>query len=376
MKIRVGLCFVGFISMVLVGCTSAQSATTAVTATSAITNTAVPVTMTQEPVTSTPDMQVLEPELSPTIAPNTTAIPFRPTGTSMPTTPVPPLTVHGWQPNAVLIYADNQGGDGCCWQPSTPQFIVYADGRAFATRYIKVNGEYKTQILTYQFNSMELCQLLNTIDQIGFFDYDPSTYNIDMNNPPVDGTSMTYIRVNAWRSNSIELYGLTSLLHYEDEYADIKNRPPFPTILPALRATHNLLFSFPVDSWDVYRPERLGIWIYSKEKTTRNSIMWPLENYRLEEIYGELPSYTFSPQSIVIRGAEAQTIYEAIGNTMGDTSFTDGTYRYGIYARPLLPYETPPDADVIYPEIPAAIFPTPAYSLSCQPSDGVLTNSN
>jgi hypothetical protein len=374
---------VGWFSLVLIGlflvaCTSQQPSITPGITLPAATKTLI--ISTQRAASPTTQAQITNtPPLTPTATSQieaTQAITFRPTGTPMPPTPVPTLIAHSWQPNAVLVFADDQGGDGCCEQSFPPQFTVYADGRAFATHYSQVNDEDKQQILTYQFNNTEICQLLNTIDQTGFFDYDPSTYTMDMNNPPVDGTSTTYIRVNAWRSNSIILYGLSSVLRFEEEYELVENRPPFPTILPALRVTHKLLFEFPINDWEVYKPERLGLWIYSKEKTIRNSIPWPLQNYILDEMYDETPPYTFSPPSVVIRGEDAQTIYELLDNSMGAASFTDGVYRYSVFARPLLPYEAPPGIDEIYLDIPAPIFPTPSYSLSCQPSDGLFNTSN
>ncbi len=288
-------------------------------------------------------------------------------------TPVSSLQAHRWKPEAVLVLADRRGGDGCCIEPHSPDFVLYADGRLFISRPTKFGDYWHFQIFTRQLERVEICQFLNTVDQTGFFDYDPSTYS-KSDVFPIDGASTSYIQVNAWRSKSIALYGLHWFMQEDTSwYVPCPNCPPLPTMLPALRNMHRLLYEYHSDTLEIYQPARLGLWISPPFETIRNKgIPWPLQSPTLAELSPSSANIQEPGQSSILRGEVATLIYKIFDESIDQRRFTDGKYSYDIYARPLLPYEVLPSSGEGYSSIPSPIFPTPSFELSCNPSDGVL----
>src|SRR5258708_3301466 len=122
--------------------------------------------------------------------------------TSSPTqvsTPVPPLVSHEWKQSDPLISFGGSGGDGGCgFKGYLPTgFPLLPNGQLYTLGW---NGDFKTyEIETTTLSRQNTCNLLNSIDQTGFFDYDPSTYIRDPQNwfPPVLGAGTTDISVHA-----------------------------------------------------------------------------------------------------------------------------------------------------------------------------------
>lgn len=135
-------------------------------------------------------------------------------------TPIPTLEAHEWLPEDPLVILANRGGDGGSYYPYPQMFI---------------------KKLTRQ----EVCAFLNSIDQLGFFDHDPSTYQVD--------------RFGRW----------------------IEKFPP-PTILPAIRNTFSFLSNYMPDDFRIYQPEVLGVWVYDEIKHIQSVRTWPLEEPTLD----------------------------------------------------------------------------------------------
>ena len=159
-----------------------------------------------EPATSSPPLQ---PSAKVIVTKTHTDIPPTPTSiiTSQPTA-VATLESHIWMAENLIAKYHNYGGDGCCQYPSPPEFVLFSDGQLFIRTQ---NGEFP-QILTKQLTRQEICAFLNTVDQLGFFDYDATTYMIDrygqsIQNFSIEGSNRQNISINAWRSNSVSLYG-------------------------------------------------------------------------------------------------------------------------------------------------------------------------
>lgn len=179
---------------------------------------------------------VLEPTL---VAATRTLIPTRttqPTPTST-TTPnwapiIPPLTEHEWMPEPVLISFGQFAGDGVRSGP--PELTLLSNG----TLYIyESGGLYETQL-----EREEVCSLLNTIDQTGFFVYDPRVINTDRMG---DGAGGGYVNVDAWQSQH---FGLMMLSQYVN--GEVEDEGYYmPPILPPIVETYRLL--------DSYRPINL-----------------------------------------------------------------------------------------------------------------------
>lgn len=71
--------------------------------------------------------------------------------------------------------------------------VLYADGLFIRSRWF-VSNRY--EMYGRQLAHQEICALLNTLDQVGFLDYDHSVYM-----DPMDGAGSTIIYVNAWKLN-------------------------------------------------------------------------------------------------------------------------------------------------------------------------------
>jgi hypothetical protein len=239
-----------------------------------------------------------------------------------------------------------------------------------------VNG-WREQILVQRLERRETCALLNSIDRTGFFDYDPTTYSQNDASFIVDGFDVRYIEVDAWRSKYVALYALGTFVREDFSwYVQKPGWPSLPTILPALRDAYLLLSTYRPQGLQIYEPERMVIWVDSR-KQARNGPLWPLTSPTLAELFAQSANeqnWPGSGKAIVLEGAVASDVYEALNQSFssaGDT-FMEGNYIYQIYARPLLPYEAPPAEGESYSDIPAPEFPEPAFTISCQPSDGLI----
>jgi hypothetical protein len=329
--------------------------------------------------------------LTPTIRPTVTRRPtktLRPTRTLRPTytstltltptvtltsTPVPALVAHIWNPLAVLISYDAQGGDGCCEYPIPPLIMLYSDGRFFTTQHVQTENDFRAQILTSQLSRQQICQLLNTVDQSGIFDYDPTSYRYE----PFGGEPQEIVRINAWRSKEFSHYGLFRLTMPGglEEYETVCPNCGYLDV--AVANVYKLIRNYQPAGLQVYEPDRLAIWVSGKSKINSRFLQtWPLTSPTLADLYEQTNDSFRNPKGIgmVLRGDSAKLVYQSFKQSIpyGGEGFTDGKFQYGVFARPLLPYETPPSLYGRNSEIPAPEFPEPDYQLSCSPEDGVL----
>jgi hypothetical protein len=163
---------------------------------------------TQEPVIVRTETQAVTSAVSPTSSPTRTS------------TPQPPLVEHEWQPEWVLLSFNFTSGDGGgdLRPPLAPKFILYADGNLFVERFL----EKGSQFLVKKLERKEICQTLNTLDQIGFLDYDPSSYEFIGGGPYVMGAGGVSIEVNSWKSHNGNYYILSRSLYDEltGKYSD------------------------------------------------------------------------------------------------------------------------------------------------------------
>jgi hypothetical protein len=285
-----------------------------------------------------------------------------PTQTS---TPVPALIAHEWVPSEPLIAFGGSGGDGGCgFEGTLPfHFTLLSNGELYILDWSDDVGAYQfqTAVLTRQ----NTCNLLNSIDQAGFFDYDSSTYINEPNwDPPIQGAGRAHISVQAWESNSVDLYGLGAFINQENEirksWDECDNCPElqFPTILPSIRKTYQILANYDVSNLEIYQPTRIGLWVDAYADMD-NAVVWPMKSVKLAQIVS-LQGHIDDNPNIILTGADAKEIYKLFNesiNTCG-ISVTEGEKTYRVFARPLLPTE--------YLEEPLALSAT----LSCAPSDG------
>jgi len=296
-------------------------------------------------------------------------------------TPVPTLAVHVWKSNLIVVKMSaggGEGGSGLNFYSFPFSLLILSDGQVFT--YNK-----QGQIVTAKLSQTELCSLLNTIDQFGFFDYDTKSYLSDGEPTDFYASFYTSIEVNAWRSMSIALPNLES--NAEGQLLGEDNcrfcSSPMPTILPALWNTYWFLSRYAPNGLELYQPDRLAVWIARRWEGQPEDRQWPLTSPTLKQLYYQTLAGTqpFAQlgDSAVIEGKSAATLFNLFKNTDasifvedGGLWFSDGKDAYLVYERPLLPYEAPILAGHYQAIIPDPTLHIPPTTLSCQPSDGVL----
>jgi hypothetical protein len=300
--------------------------------------------------------------------------------------PVASLVAHKWTTGPVLLQFGGFGGDG---GPELPRalhkYVLYADGRLILSRWNWDSSSWPLQgeILEHRLSRHEICALLNTIDQTGFFDYDPSAYLPEGQWFPFDGSSTTIIEVNAWRKKEVSLYGLW---HFVDQnppltwsVVDCEYCAPPPFITLALSQTYRLLSQYRPEKFTPYTPERLGVWIELNEQpVTDADQLWPLESPSLSKIYARsIDKGEMYGHSVVVNGEDAVRVYQMFDNTLFDSFESDRIFvedgrKYSVFVRPLFPYEVMPDYRGEAGRIPDPSIPAPAITLACTPKDGTL----
>ena len=377
---RKSLSFIILLVLILAGC-QAASAPTESSQVSPI-----PSRPFHTPTLSRTPHPVFTPYLSktPTLAPT----PF-PTFTISPTSTLqPPLVEHTWQPETVLISFYETHGDGGADYPFTikPSFLLLADGRLFVSHYDLETGEYS--ILTRQLNRREICQHLNTLDQIGYLDYDPATYQFVGGSPSILGAPGNIITVNTWSMAQENSYYELSRYMDGGRYGPSIGLDPNdpngrPVVSPALRDTYYFLSRYPSAGLQKYDPTRLALLIYQTKKPSNDSSVtlskWLLQNPTLAELFAEGGS-SFSDnihRALVLKGATAQSVYDALGRYPSVSGYfyeeNDGVEQYyHLSVDALMPYESPEGDDMYLAQIPAPGTENPNFTLTCYPSDGIL----
>ncbi len=269
-------------------------------------------------------------------------------------TRVPALVAHQWTQSEPLISVGYIPADaGCGFDAQLPaDLTLLPDGRLY--RLDLPTGELKRQIKIATLSRQETCRLLNSIDQAGFFDYDPATYirNPDQWTPPVLWAPTNTIAVKAWRSKSISLYWLDGFVNgNEQKQAGME----FPTVLPALRNTYTLLTQYEPSYSQIYQWDRLGVWM-DWNVQNGDAMDWPLDAFP-----ASVPNVAQAgaQPSMILEGTDAMAVYDLFRqrmDTCGITIMEAGNY-YRAFARPLLPNEY-------------TSAPLPAVALSCSPADG------
>lgn len=337
---------------------------------------------------------------APTFTPSRTSIPsetpipsdtptftltIAPTFTVTPTsTPQPPLTEYEWNPEIVLISMREEMGDGgmSLGDLGPPPFILYADGSLFLSQDIAVGNSYRTQILTKKLGREEICQHLNTLDQTGYLDYNSSNYVFIGGEADSVGGPNIFIAVNAWKSKSDNYYDLGYYLR-GDVIRKFYGQKGYPIISPALRDAYYFLDNYSANGFEVYKPDRLAVWILPIERSyfdmsNQQIKIWKLKDLPLDNLINreKLIPDNNGESFLILKNNEAKSVYSYFGQVIDENVFViedlpDGVKKYyAIFVRPLLPYEMPGEWYVSTIPVPGS--PKPDFKLTCYPSDGVL----
>ena len=270
----------------------------------------------------------------------------------------------------MLIRFGSYGGDGGSefkiYFETLPHFVLYSDGQLV----IRKPAPEGVQLLQARLDRSATCAVLNTIDQIGFFDYDPSAHK-NFEDLLGDGVPNTVIEVNAWRSQYADHNAIGYYIDKEDDPI-IKKRLSScnQCILPSLRATYRFLRAYQPDQLNRYEPSQLLLVIEEENTPSDDSLVWDIENVSLIHLYGEAEK----PVKVMLYGADAAAVYEEWGGVIwrNPRHYFEGKRGFLVFARPLLPYESQVSFEVYPPQLPAPDVPAAAARLICYPSDGVL----
>ena len=309
----------------------------------------------------------------PTLAPTQTPSPI-PTATITPgpsptSTRQPPVESHQWQPGRVLLKFGV--GDRMPTSPfgSEPELTLYADGLLIARLCQAERCSYGSR----QMKREQVCSVLNTIDSLGFFDYDPDTYR-----SPQTGDRTVSIEVNAWRSKRVRLDQLDRWLEDPLYFVNIfgcKSCFQRPTILPALANTYYFLSHFRPEGLKPYQPERIGLWL-SRPFLVGTPSPWPLASPSLTDLYERSKCADPNQSQVVpLSGSDAIRVSEAISKALAKWKaplFTEGDLQLQVVNQWLLPDEGTAGCGETENPLPAAGLPTPAFILNCSPADGIL----
>lgn len=317
-----------------------------------------------------------------TILPTETRTPTStqvPTPTPWPTAtplPIPPLITHTWQAGPVLIrYASGYGDGGMPVDLAIPT-ILYADGTIITGKL----GTNYTEIMQGKLSRKEVCALLNTIDQTGFFkltleEWRWDSYQAQVNDFSIgDGLPVSIIDVQTWMTQTVAFNDLDILTDESKEKLDpVKDRyPP-----KAIRDVKALKVYLQLKSLKRYMPDRLLLTVTSYGQWTEGKDWpkWPLSS-PLSTLISSTVLYTgqLVPHAI-IQGPEALWLYKKYYQQRfiyDGANFNEDDFAYNVSAIPLLPLESFNAKASGELTIPSSDVPITTTTLTCYPTDGVL----
>ncbi len=223
-----------------------------------------------------------------------------------------------------------------------PQFVLYANGSLFITK----DGVTQQAQLTRQ----EMCALLNTVEQSGFFDVDLSAYHDSLKKILIGESDFSIIEVNAWRSRS--------------EVLEIVLDYPGVATPSALRQVVTLLGNYLPSRLAPYQFTQIAIVIhkYPINSPYKFDKVWPASQ-PLEKLFEQGTIQDEQNSALILTGNLAAEIW----GKAKDGGFTENGNQYAVSMRPLLPDEPLESA--------LERFSGPVTStvrLACSPTDGAI----
>lgn len=301
-------------------------------------------TSTPSPTPTNPPKQLPSPKNTPTYTP--TSLP------SLTPTPVFPPT------KPIFIAFGLFGGDG--GSPyldylgrNTPSLILYTDGQMLIR---EGRFEHASEGYIYQQGTLapdEMCSLFLAIEKTGFFeveangfqgDSDP-IYEFDDSVQFSEGGPTYRIHISGPRPKKTYIY-FTYV----------------PYLIDEVRATYDLLSSYPLSDTTVYQPNQVVLWIEEDNGEEEKEVQsWPDYLPPLLELITSVDYATF--EGAVIQ-ENVDSLLQLFDNRMTSMSFSEDGKQYRVIARPLLPHETP--LSFIWWPHQVAEFPLPFECLAWQ----------
>ncbi|MFT3895800.1 MAG: hypothetical protein QM730_29630 [Anaerolineales bacterium] len=314
-----------------------------------------------------PSTRTPKPTKTPFPTRTSTVIPSK-TSTYVPTFTAksfPPLVSHDFKPSPILAtYSNVSEGfcDSVC--PAYPvPFVLFGDGNLFIFNEAEINGHYEDRFLHKKLDRSETCRFLNTIDQVGFFDFNSSSYAA----PKIYDAYTWRIEIYAWRTKDVSLYGLGELL----DIVNLDHSSSDQTIPASALRAFNLLYNYPTDGLDTYIPNLLVIWVWKSSYDYPDVREWKMDDISLKKLYEKGGSaYETLPHPIFLDGSDAKNIYAMFDNFDYHGDVTQAGERYRVYIRPVLPFEKiTKDGAWLKPDEQRMNLPN---NLHCSPLDGTM----
>ncbi len=305
------------------------------------------------------------PSYTPTLAPTASITP----GPSPTSTPQPGLTSHEWQPQGVLILAGTRDTNSHTPFSSDIDFMLLADGKLIVRNCNQNACTYQTG----QLDRSQVCSLLNTIDQSGFFDYDTSSFH-----PPQQSAHKVFIQVNAWRRLSVEVDQLDQWLLNPDwlnSQLNCATCVQSPVIPPSLANTYFLLKYYRPQDLETYFPQKLAVWL-SPPWVEGKTAPWSLDAPSLSELYARsrCPG-SDQGQLVILQGDEANRVSDYINQMLSVgyvPVFSDGQLEFQIVTQWLLPFEDPAGCAASGQQVSPSPLSLPVQAIQCGPADGLV----
>lgn len=342
-----------FLSLLfLTACSSPVEAPAATRAHStAATNTVEPShTQTDEPsATWTPTQN---PQTIVTRAPSSTPVPTEILRTATPTRlPSPRIRKQSFDPPSVLAVLTIGQGDGGPLFYIPDNLILYGNGQLILKR---------DPLLRRKLPRKEICRLLYTIEQTGYFDIEPSMFDYFG-----DGGQITILYVGGWDRNTLFHDYIPDLI-FEDHplYQGNQEYFPNPYIPAGLLETFLLFNDFHPEGMQYYEPQ---YHFFSVEPwfNTFDSIEWPVKSHPISDLIRSKSNEYGQTLRIISRDELPGDI-----DTLNTGAYFEGDNFYYVQSRPAWPYEVIDESGHLVDLGPPASELT--EPIECFVSDGVL----
>lgn len=234
----------------------------------------------------------------------------RPTYISPPTsTPTTTAIIEGsrvtWQPNEILIYWGNHGGDGDAIS-YPPDFMLFWDGTL-----LQAGSGFSSPPYISHTSQKEICKLFLTINQSGFFE-EQKWYSM-----PFDGLGGGSIQVNAWKTNTVSSqvldYAIKGSPYYTTLFCRFCPLPDINTIIrPPMANVYFLLDSFVPENREIASTQDIVIYLGLVDDKPGES--WPISSVSLENLWDQCSKTSCTDVGMVVTGEMAREIQEKITN--------------------------------------------------------------
>lgn len=236
---------------------------------------------------------------------------------------------------------------------NTPLLLLYADGQLIIRSGVE-------DLWFKHLEEREICEVLSSIKNAGFLDYDPTTYRYT----PFAWDWRVLIQVNAWKTQRVELPGLATWLTEPERYQEVCQGKDdcAPTISESLETTYEFLRNYQINDMLKYQPDRLAIWVAGQiAGSPEYAIDWPLTDYPLSNQWQKYD------EPLILDGEAAKRAAALLPYSIGPrVVFSEGQYAYPVTYRPLFPYEEVPTGLKTFYPIPSDNVDTPNVKLTCK----------